>query len=182
MKKAVFLDRDGVISRSEVRDGRPYAPRRLEDFEILPEVPGALAQLREAGFLLIVVTNQPDVGNGFVEREIIEKMHEEMCQAVAVDDVRVCYASQKEGSPFRKPKPGMLLEAAEKWGIDLGQSFMVGDRWSDVEAGRAAGCQTILIQRNYTEKQAENPNFTAASLEEASKIILKKEIKELLTV
>lgn len=171
-RPAVFLDRDGVLSRSLVRNGRPFAPITLEEFEILPDAVEATTQLHQAGFLLVVATNQPDVGNGTVPREVVEGMHEQLRRMLPIDDIQVCYSTQAEESLRRKPRPGMLLDAANALQIDLSRSFMVGDRWSDIEAGRAAGCRTILIQRGYTEKPADRPDYVVQSLLEASRIIL----------
>lgn len=171
MKKAIFWDRDGVLNLCEVREGKPYAPRRVEDFEVFPEAVDVLTELKKKGFFQVVVTNQPDVGNGFVQQEVVGKMHQRLREALPVDDVKVCYASQKEGSPMRKPSPGMLLQTATEYGIDLKESFMVGDRWSDVEAGKSAGCKTIFLDRGYGEKRPKNPDFVVQSLEEVLGII-----------
>ncbi|MCF3627993.1 HAD family hydrolase [Thalassospiraceae bacterium LMO-SO8] len=169
--KAVFLDRDGVLSRSDVRGGKPYAPARLEDFEMLPDAPGALRNLKQDGYTLIVVTNQPDVGNGLVDRAVVERMNARLTGALPIDSVKVCYHGQAEGCACRKPKPGMLLDAADELGIDLAASFMVGDRWSDIDAGRAAGCRTVFIDRGYGERRPETQDFTAASMGEAADLI-----------
>ena len=173
MKRAVFLDRDGVINRSIVRDGKPYPPGRVEDFELLPGVAGACAKLKAAGFLLIVATNQPDVGRGTQARGIVEAMHVKMCAALPIDHVEVCYdPGQGIPSEFRKPAPGMLLRAALELGIDLTQSWMVGDRWRDIDCGVKAGCRTIFIDHGYDEKLRANPDFRARSLAEAADILL----------
>ena len=173
MHRAVFLDRDGVLNRAIVRKGRPFAPTSLDQFEILPDVLEASRLLHQAGFVLIVATNQPDVGHGLVSKEMIERMHERLRLLLPIDDIQVCYSTEAEQSFRRKPKPGMLLEAAAAQNIDLTRSFMVGDRWRDIEAGRAAGCRTVLIQRHYEEKQAVNPDNIVYSLSEAARIILK---------
>jgi D-glycero-D-manno-heptose 1,7-bisphosphate phosphatase len=178
MKRAVFLDRDGVLTHSELRDGKAYAPKKMEDFIIFPEAENILNELKRLGFLLIVVTNQPDVGNGLVQQSVVETMHQKLRVVLPIDDVKTCYASQKENSPMRKPAPGMLLEAAEEWDIDLSESFMVGDRWSDVTAGKAAGCRTIFLNRGYQEQQPDRPNYVVQSLEEALEAILEKEYLE----
>lgn len=170
-RKAVFLDRDGVLSRSDVRDGKPYAPTRLEDFDILPDVPDALHALKQERFLLVVVTNQPDVGNGHVDRAVVEDMNARLSRDLPIDAVKVCYHGQADGCDCRKPKPGMILDAAKEFDIDLAASFMVGDRWSDVDAGRNAGCRTVFIDRGYGERRPESPDFTAASIGEAAEMI-----------
>src|SRR6266850_5016022 len=114
LRRAVFLDRDGVITRSIVRDGRPYAPTRFEDLEILPGVADALARLRAAGFLNIVVTNQPDVANRKTPRAVVERMHARLVQELPIDAVKVCFHDDTDNCACRKPKPGMLLEAAQE--------------------------------------------------------------------
>jgi D-glycero-D-manno-heptose 1,7-bisphosphate phosphatase len=172
MKRAVFLDRDGVLARVILRNGRPSAPTVLEEFEIDPEAVAVLPTLRAAGFLLIVVTNQPDVARGCVRREVVEAMHRLLQATLPLDDVKVCWEVDSPANMRYKPKPGLLLEAAREHGIDLGRSFMVGDRWRDVGAGRAAGCFTVLIDRAYAEPMTETPDAVCADLAGAAVIIL----------
>ena len=171
---AVYLDRDGVINRVLERAGLPYPPTSMGEFEILPDVPVACAKLKQAGFLLVVVTNQPDVGRGTLQKEIVEAIHAGMCRQLPIDRVEVCYHPGQDASECdcRKPKPGMLLRAAKALGIDLAQSWMVGDRWRDIDCGHAAGCRTIFIDRGYTEALKQQPNFRAKNLLEAAEIIL----------
>ena len=168
---AVFLDRDGVINHSLVSNGKPLAPRRLEDFQLFDDVPQALSRLKDLGFLLIVATNQPDVGNGLVERDVVEKMNRILLNDLPIDAVKVCYHAQTAGCHCRKPKPGLLTEAANELNVDLANSFMIGDRWSDVDAGRSAGCRTIFIDRGYSEPRPSDQDFDATSLEVAVKLI-----------
>lgn len=174
MKRAVLLDRDGVINRAVVRNGKPYPPANLEEFELLPGVTQTVAALREAGFLIIVVTNQPDVATGVQSRKIVESMHDNLRAAGLCDDIKVCYHVDADDCACRKPKPGMLIEAALEWRIDLARSFMVGDRWRDVAAGKAAGCYTFFVDYNYLERRAESPDAVVGSLEEAGKLILQE--------
>ncbi len=171
---AVFLDRDGVINRALVRDGRPYPPARLAEFEILPGVAGACAKLRQAGFLLVVATNQPDVGRGTIAREAVEALHAHMRRELPLDGVEVCYHPGKGASECdcRKPKPGMLLKAARELNIDLTKSFMVGDRWRDIDCGHAAGCTTILVDYDYAEELHQPPDHRVKGLAEAADLIL----------
>ena len=149
MNRAVFLDRDGVLTRALVREARPTRPCTPAEMEIDADAPVALARLKVAGFLLIVVTNQPDVARGITRREDVEAMHATLRAALPLDAVFVCYHDDEDACDCRKPKPGMLLEAAAAHAIDLAESFMVGDRWRDVDAGAAAGCRTIWIDRGY---------------------------------
>jgi D-glycero-D-manno-heptose 1,7-bisphosphate phosphatase len=175
MSRAVFLDRDGVINRAVVRDGKPYPPASVAEFALLPCVVEACAQLKAAGFLLVVATNQPDVGRGTQRREDVEAMHERMRALLPIDRVEVCYdPGQGQPSEFRKPAPGMLLRAAREQGIDLAQSWMVGDRWRDIDCGAAAGCRTIFIDYGYDETLRAAPDFRVATLQEAAAIILQE--------
>jgi D-glycero-D-manno-heptose 1,7-bisphosphate phosphatase len=171
-QKAVFLDRDGVLNWTRVEAGKPYAPTRFEDFRLLDEALLATKVLKEAGFLLIVVTNQPDVGNGFVARGVVEKMNEYMCSILPLDEVKVCYHAQTDGCNCRKPKPGMLLDAITTYQIDASISYMVGDRGGDILAGKAAGCQTIFLERGYRESVKDKADFHCQSLTEATAYIL----------
>jgi len=172
LNRAVFLDRDGVINRTLVRDGKPYAPTTPEEFELLPGVVTAIAALKNAGFRIVVVTNQPDVGNGKLARDVVEAMNARVRQKCQVDDVRVCYHGDADGCACRKPKPGLLVDAAHDWSLDLRRSYMVGDRWRDIGAGQAAGCRTVWIDCGYSEMKPENPDIVVKSLPEAARQIL----------
>jgi D-glycero-D-manno-heptose 1,7-bisphosphate phosphatase len=173
LKSAVFLDRDGVLNRAIVREGRPYPPASAEEMEITPGAALALARLREAGFLLLVVTNQPDVARGKQTQGAVEAMHEMMAAKLPVDAFIVCYHDDRDDCPCRKPKPGLLRIGAARHQVDLATSFMVGDRWRDVDAGAAAGCRTILLDCQYAERGPTSPpDATVSSLAEAVDWIL----------
>ena len=163
-----------MINRSLMRQGKPYAPATLAEFKLLPGVEQAIVALRKAGFLIIIVTNQPDVAMDTQRREITEAMHDRLHASGLYDEIKVCYHSDMDTCDCRKPKPGMLIEAAKEWQIDLANSYMVGDRWRDIEAGKAAGCTTFFIDYNYQERRPKDPDAIVTSLEEASKFILKK--------
>jgi D-glycero-D-manno-heptose 1,7-bisphosphate phosphatase len=179
VRPAVFLDRDGVINCALVRDGKPYPPSSLAEFEILPGVAEACAQLKAEGFLLVVATNQPDVGRGTLRQETVEAIHAHLCRALPLDRVEVCYHPGKGASECecRKPKPGMLLRAARELNIDLTRSFMVGDRWRDIDCGHAAGCTTILIDYGYDEALRQAPDHRVKSLLEAADIMVNQSRK-----
>jgi D-glycero-D-manno-heptose 1,7-bisphosphate phosphatase len=172
--RAVFLDRDGVLTRSHIRDGRPYAPTAMEDFEIVPGAIEATQALRQAGFRLVVVTNQPDVGAGKVEREVVERMHIELRRRLPLDGIKVCYHLDAHACACRKPKPGMILEAAGELGIDLSRSFMVGDRWRDIGAGQAAGCKTVFLDSGYDEPRPSGPDVVVTSVTAAARAIIEE--------
>ena len=171
-RRAVFLDRDGVLNRAIIRNGMPFPPSSLAEFEILPGVCEALKRLYESGFLLIVATNQPDVARGIQRLEIVEAMHRQLRAQLPLDDIKVCYEEETPASVCYKPKPGMLMEAAREHSIDLSRSYMVGDRWRDVGCGRAAGCFTIFIDRQYVEDMSEEPDATCTDLKQATEVIL----------
>jgi D-glycero-D-manno-heptose 1,7-bisphosphate phosphatase len=174
LRPAVFLDRDGTLNVQVVRDGKPYAPVRLDDFKIIEGVPEACRALKAAGFALVVATNQPDVGRGEVPREVIESMHVLLLQQIPeIDRVEVCYdPGRGEKSQRRKPEPGMLLDAAAAIGIDLGLSWMVGDRWRDVECGKRAGVKTVFIDCGYAEELKSSPDHTVKTFHDAASVIL----------
>lgn len=171
-RRAVFFDRDGVINRAIVRGGKPYPPASSDDLEIPPEVGAALERLKQAGYLRIVVTNQPDVARGTQSRAAVEDMHARLSSVLPIDEFRVCYHDDADACECRKPKPGLILAAARAHNVDLHSSMMVGDRWRDVEAGKAAGCKTIFIDRGYAERRPENPDAVVASVPEAIEWIL----------
>lgn len=173
--RAVFLDRDGVLNAAVVRDGRPYPPARAEELEILPGVQGALADLKRAGFVLLVVTNQPDVARGSQRREVVEAIHASLQAALPVDGFYACYHDDDDHCACRKPLPGLLLDAARDWGVELTASFMVGDRWRDTEAGAAAGCRTVFVDHGYDERRPRAFDQKVTSLAEAAAWILRGE-------
>jgi D-glycero-D-manno-heptose 1,7-bisphosphate phosphatase len=174
--RAVFLDRDGVLNRPVVRDGLPFPPASVDEFVLYPDVVGGCAQLKEAGFMLIVVTNQPDVGRGTQSRESVEAMHAALRTALpSLDGVEVCFhAGSNHGEPCdcRKPKPGMLLRAAARHDIDLKCSFLIGDRWRDVDCAHAAGCRAVFIDHGYRETLREKPEVIVSNFREAAKAVL----------
>jgi D-glycero-D-manno-heptose 1,7-bisphosphate phosphatase len=174
MQKAVFLDRDGVINLAVVKDGKPYPPANQATLEILPGVRAAMQSLHNANWLLIVVTNQPDVARGTTPLADVEAINQHLQQCLPIDGFHTCYHDNDDCCACRKPLPGALMASAKTFDIDLTASYMVGDRWSDIEAGERAGCQTIFIDYGYAEKQPETFNHRVQSLTEAANIILGK--------
>lgn len=164
-RRAVFLDRDGVLNRPIIRNGRPYPPASLAELQILPDAAVALAELKAEGYLLVVVTNQPDVGRGLQPQTQVEAIHEALRTALPLDDFFVCYHDDLDDCDCRKPLPGLLLKAAAKHHINLASSFMIGDRWRDVDAATGAGCRSVLIDYGYQERKPEHPpNVRVTSL------------------
>lgn len=177
MPRAVFLDRDGVLNAPIVREGKPYPPQTLEQFHLYIEAVEACALLRSAGFLLVLVTNQPDVERGMQQLETIEEMHRLLMEKIPLDRIEMSTAfdDKAPGAERRKPAPGMLLDAARALDIDLLRSYMIGDRWRDIDCGYAAGCKTIFIERGYSEKLRQVPHHYACDLLDAAKLILSLE-------
>lgn len=172
MRRAVFLDRDGVLNRTIVSDGVSYPPASAGQVELLDGVPEALALLVQHGWLLIAVTNQPDVARGTQTREAVDQINQRIAGQLPLVAIFTCFHDNQDGCNCRKPQPGMLMEAAKLHQIDLTNSFMVGDRWSDIVAGHAAGCRTFLIDLPYSQRQRCVPDFTVANLLEAAHQII----------
>ncbi len=170
-KRAVFLDRDGVLNEAIIQDNKAYAPLTLAAFHLVPDAAKQVERLREAGLLCVVFTNQPEIARGRLRRETLEAMHRLLRTVVTLDDVLICTHDSTEGCGCHKPQPGMLRAAAIRWGIELKSSFVIGDRWRDVEAGRAAGCYTILIERSYS--QCSTADICVAGLSQAVDVILR---------
>lgn len=173
-RRAVFLDRDGVLNEAVVVDGRPHPPDSLADLVLSPGVEGACAALRRAGFLLIMVTNQPDIARGSRDRASVDAINDALRCRLELDDVLVCPHDDDAGCACRKPKPGLILQAAARWRVTLRDSVMVGDRWRDVDAGRSAGCRTVLLARNYDERPAEGADLVTGTLEQAVSWIVRQ--------
>ncbi len=145
----------------------------LETFALYPAIAPSLLALREEGFRIVVVTNQPDVGKGLISPTVLDEMHRIMCESLPIDDVRVCAHTREAACDCRKPRAGMLLAAARANGLSLTESYMVGDRDSDIEAGKAAGCRTLFVDLSYTaEPKPANPDWVVSSLQEAAAVIL----------
>ena len=171
-RPAVFLDRDGVLNAATLLDGRPHPPTSAAEVTILPGVPAAIAALRDAGYAIVVVTNQPDVARGTRTRAGIEAIHARLRAELPVDAIYCCFHDDIDECACRKPRPGMLLEAARELSLDLAASFMVGDRWRDTEAGAAVGCRTAFVDHGYAERRPQRFDRKVSSLAEAAAWIL----------
>ena len=151
-KRAVFLDRDGVINRPVVREGRPYPPRNVSEFLWMDGIKDTLRALSERGYVILVFTNQPDVARGTLTGEQLSKIHRQILEELPIRRIYCCMHDDRDGCDCRKPKPGMLLAGGADFDLDLRASWAIGDRWRDIEAGRAAGCRTVLVQHGYAER------------------------------
>lgn len=179
--RAVFLDRDGVIT--EVNSTRVHYVNKPEDVYLLPGAAEAIAGLREAGYAVYIVTNQGGIGLRYMSRKDLAEIHSRLEALLAekgsaVDDIVFCPHRPDAGCPCRKPKPGMILELAKRYDIDLKKSYMVGDRDSDIQAGAAAGTQTVRISGlrsgSGRKKNSVPADITAPSLLEAAVEIIRR--------
>lgn len=182
LRPAVFIDRDGVLNVPIIRGGRSFAPTSMKDFIIYPKTPQNIEKLRAKGFGIVVITNQPDVGNGLIDSSLIDQMHEALRNVALIDDIQVCFDTREQQNNRLKPSPFMILEAAKTLFLDLANSYMVGDRASDIIAGQAAGCgNTIFIDRFYeAEEKPEAPSVTVGSFSDAVDWILDREDSKLI--
>jgi D-glycero-D-manno-heptose 1,7-bisphosphate phosphatase len=175
LKRAVFLDRDGVVIEAQVRDGKPYPAANAQSMRIPGGTGDVLGRLKDCGYLLIVVTNQPDVARGTQTREAVDEINRHLRAELPLDDVLTCYHDDGDDCECRKPRPGLILRAAQQYGIDLSESYLIGDRWRDIDAGANAGCKTILIERGYAERTSKSaPDARVGSLSEAVDWIMKQ--------
>jgi D-glycero-D-manno-heptose 1,7-bisphosphate phosphatase len=174
LRPAVFLDRDGTLNVQVIREGKPFPPSSVEDFRLFDDVPAGCRDLQAAGFALVVVTNQPDVGRGDQTQAAVEAMHAKLRSLVPeIERIEVCYdPGRGEKSLRRKPAPGMLLDAAAALGLDLARSWLIGDRWRDVDCGKRAGVRTVFLDFGYAEALQAPPDFTVRSFSAAAAIIL----------
>jgi D-glycero-D-manno-heptose 1,7-bisphosphate phosphatase len=171
---AVFLDRDGIINRAIVRNGKPSPPDRMEELEILPGSAASLPRLANAGYVLIGITNQPDVARGAQSRQTVESFNAVILSRLPVREILVCYHDNHDHCECRKPKPGLILQAAQKYGLDLARSWMIGDRWKDIAAGQAAGLKTVFVDYHYAERhEGIQADFIVEDTSVLAEIILK---------
>ena len=176
MRKAVFLDRDGVINKAFIKDGLPTSPNSLDELEILPGVKESVLRLKKLNFVCLVVTNQPDVTRGKINKNTVIEINNFLLKEIKLDDFFVCYHDDKDNCDCRKPKPGLLLQASKKWDVNLKKSFIVGDRWRDIQAGNKVGCKTIFLEYNYVDIKPKNPDFITDTLLNATSIIKKAKL------
>ena len=173
MRKAVFLDRVGVINKAFIKEGLPTSPHSLDELKILPGVKESVLRLKKLNFVCLVVTNQPDVTRGKINKNTVIKMNNFLQKEIKLDDFFVCYHDDEDNCECRKPKPGLLLQASKKWDVNLKKSFIIGDRWRDIQAGEKVGCKTIFLEYNYIDIKPKNPNFITDTLLNATYIIEK---------
>jgi D-glycero-D-manno-heptose 1,7-bisphosphate phosphatase len=175
-KSVVFLDRDGVINKARVINGKPYPARSLEELVLLPGVKESISDLQSANFEIVVVTNQPDVARKTLNKETVLKIHSEIQKLLGIRYFYTCFHDNSDDCQCRKPKSGLLLAAAEELKINLRKSYLVGDRWKDVEAGQNLGCKCFFINNEYEEKKPNQPYIAVDSLHDAVRIIMEEKV------
>jgi D-glycero-D-manno-heptose 1,7-bisphosphate phosphatase len=152
LRRAVFFDRDGVLNEAVVRDRKPFPPTSVAEVRFSSGARDAVIELRAAGFATVCVTNQPDVARGTLDRDVAESINRYVAESLGLDDFVACYHDDRDDCPCRKPKPGMIFDAASRLSLDVTRSYLVGDRWKDIEAGFAAGCRTVFVDRSWDER------------------------------
>jgi D-glycero-D-manno-heptose 1,7-bisphosphate phosphatase len=170
MRRAVFFDRDGVLNLVRLTDGRPKAPLSLVDFEIDGAAPGAVQAVRDAGFFTFVATNQPELATGELAPATLDAMHAQLSASMPFHAIYVCPHRDADGCACHKPRPGLLERAREEWDLDLTRSYLIGDRWRDIGAGAAVGCETVLLSRPYSGDC--QPTYAATDINDAVTWIL----------
>jgi D-glycero-D-manno-heptose 1,7-bisphosphate phosphatase len=172
MNRAVFLDRDGVINKAVIKNGKPYPPKNLDTLELIDNVKDLLHLLKKEGFKLIVVTNQPDVARKKISKRTVDLINNYLLNLLPIDNIETCFHDDSDNCICRKPLPGLILSSAKRYNIDLKKSYLIGDRWKDIAAGKAANCKTIFIDYNYDEINSIRADITTFSLKEAVEKIL----------
>ena len=173
-RPAVFLDRDGIINPLIMRDGKRTSPRAQSEWQIFPDVEPSLEMLRNSGFLLLVITNQPEIARGQSDPALVREFHEDLLRRGLVDAVKMCPHDDSDACACRKPRPGLILQYEKEMGVDLSKSVLIGDTWKDIEAGAAAGVQTILVRRPYSGEA--RPDYEVDGLLEAAELVLSRKL------
>ena len=171
MKKAIFLDRDGIINHVKIINGKPHPPSNLSEFLIMPNIQEFLELTHKNNYLNIIITNQPDVSRGKISASAVEEINTHIKKKLKVDDIYTCFHDDKDFCECRKPKPGNIIKASMNYQIDLSNSYMIGDRWRDIESGQKAGCKTIYVDYNYDEAKPTTYDFKVNSVKELKRIV-----------
>jgi D-glycero-D-manno-heptose 1,7-bisphosphate phosphatase len=174
-KRCVFLDRDGVINQSIIVNKKPFSPRTKSEFKFIPNIKNLISKIVELNFYTIIITNQPDIATAHLDEEMLKYFHDKIRRKIPITDIFVCRHISSQNCFCRKPKPGLILEAAKKYNIDLKKSYLIGDRWKDINAANEVGCHSIFIDYDYTEKLETKPNNHVKSMAEACDVFFKKE-------
>ena len=164
LNRAVFLDRDGVINQAQVRNGHPFSPADMTEFFWVEPIKEVTLELKSLGYLLFCVTNQPDVGRGLQSREVVESFHTAILTELPIEKIYTCYHDDIDQCNCRKPRAGLIVDAQKEYGLNLAESWLIGDRWKDIDAGTTAGCKTVFLEYGYDEKLRTKPDHTVSQL------------------
>jgi D-glycero-D-manno-heptose 1,7-bisphosphate phosphatase len=165
MNSAIFLDRDGVVNYSIIREKKPYAPICLDELKIIPEIKSVIDFFKKRKFMVFVITNQPDVARGKVTKDEVEKINASILSQLSIDEIFTCYHDNQDQCECRKPKPGAFVTLSQKYNVDLSKSIMVGDRAKDIEAAKNANCPSVFIDYGYNEPKPVDQNYTVNNIE-----------------
>ena len=171
--KAIFFDRDGVLNAIKRINNKPFPPDNVDELELFPDVRDKLKFLKKLGFYLFLVTNQPDYKRGKQLKKNIVKINSLVKSFYQLDDTFTCWHAYDGQCECRKPKPGMIINASLKYKIYTSKSFMIGDRWKDIEAGNKAGCRSIFLDYNYDEKKPDKYDYSTNSIQDSIDWIIK---------
>lgn len=173
MNKAIFFDRDGVINKSIIKNNKPCPPKNLEELELIDGIHLLIWGLKQKGFLIFVITNQPDVARGTQTKSMVEALNTNIKKELPIDEIFTCYHDDGDNCICRKPMPGFILQAKDKYNIDLKQSWVIGDRWKDIQAGKHADCFTIFVDYGYCERfRCHQPDYKVKNIKEIEGVIL----------
>ena len=174
-RQAIFLDRDGVINKATFVNGKHRSPLVLEELEIFKDAKRSIRKLRKLGFLIFIVTNQPEISRGNLRREESDAINAAIDKEIEPDEIVACPHDDSDGCSCRKPLPGMITGLISRYMLDPTRCYLVGDRLKDIEAGQAAGVKSIQIDRGYPEGLSTARLSSAKSLSGAVRIIRKME-------
>ena len=167
VRRVVFLDRDGVVTVPREVSGKGYAARAVSELRFYEDAAESVLRLKAAGFDVVIVTNQPDVSAGLITQPVLDKIHDVVAAHLEVDRIRTCTHLAIDACQCRKPLPGLLIAEGVEEPLSFASSWMVGDRDSDIEAGRSAGCRTIFINRGWVGETGDKADVVAADLAHA---------------
>lgn len=172
MIPAVFFDRDGILVQAPIVQGRPHSARTVDEIRMIPAAFQLCEVLREARIPTFMITNQPDIARGLIERSVVDEQNQIVARALNLTEVAVCPHDDGDDCYCRKPRPGLIEKLGQKHRINLSTSVVVGDRWRDIDAGVAAGTLTLFIDYGYEERRPKNPTRTVHSTDEMLNAVL----------
>ena len=170
IKKAIFFDRDGTLIKTFVsKNNNPIAIKKLKDFRLIKHTKLVIKKLSKK-YLIIVITNQPDVSRGKNKKINVININNKLKKVFNINKIYTCY-SHDDKNYMRKPNPGMIFSAKKKFKLNLKKCFVIGDRGKDIKCGKKAGCKTVLLKKKYNDSKFSNPDFVIKDFKELLNII-----------